>query len=576
MVRRDPRPACETKLAYLSWTYDTRGDGSSWRQKASYALLGMDTMIVQKIIRVRLTRHGVVFSESPSSEKVAASRGLCSTCAPTSTFTSSPSTNVTVSERGSPSAGAIAGAATAAAIIIIIIIILSIGKSELMLVFVLRRRKKHRPSCDTSEAETLGSDSGATGSEKLNSLKDAFSRMSKDPFAPFGGRVDKPDYPYRPSTGTFELDGVAITVVELPATSVPEVSGPVNMAATALDKASKPDTVKTAAAAPDEASDPDIVKTAPDEASDPDIVKTAATASGEVSEPNTVKAAAAAPDEASEPDIVKTASDEASEPETVKTVPDEASELDTVKAVAAVSDEVSEPDAVKTVSDEYFEPDTVKTALGEASEPDTVDTAAKAPYEASDLDIVKTAARAPDKASEPRTAPPTPEPAATLASPSSPQGKIAYNIDTKADDGANAESFDRTGLSSIKESHTKQKQLALERKANKPLAEEVQRRQVTSDLSVHVGILYLRGLGLDDDCFATNTTIHQLIFSNPLKPQHRKHATAARFAHLAEQQGTRIGEGGKAVISILATLSLLVVSSAGFTEESQSREFVQA
>ncbi|KAG5975179.1 hypothetical protein E4U58_001807 [Claviceps cyperi] len=255
---------------------------------------------------VTVTRHGVVFSESPSSEKAAASRGLCSTCAPTSTFTSSPSTDV--SERGSPSAEAIAGAATAAAIIIIIIIILSIGKSELILVFVLRRRKKHRASCDASEAETLGSDSGATGSEKSNSLKDAFSfsRMSKDPFAPFGGRADNPDYPYRPSTGTFELDGVAITVVELPATSIPEM----------------PDTVKTVAAAPDEASDPEIVKTA---------------------------------------------------------------------------------------------------------------------------------ARAPDKASESRTAPPTPEPAATLASPSSPQGKIvplndanANNINTKADAGANAQSFDRS------------------------------------------------------------------------------------------------------------------------------------
>ncbi|KAG6119166.1 hypothetical protein E4U13_007923 [Claviceps humidiphila] len=456
---------------------------------------------------VTVTRHGVVFSESPSSEKAAASRGLCSTCAPASTFTSSPSTDV--SERGSPSAGAIAGAAIAAAIIIIIIIILSIGKSELMLVFVLRRRKKHQPSCDTSEAETLGSDSGATGSEKLNSLKDAFSRMSKDPFAPFGGRVDKPDYPYRPSTGTFELDGVAITVVELPATSVPEVSGPVNMAATVLDKASKPDTVKTAL---DKASEPETVKTATDEASEPDTVKAAAAATNEASDPDIVKRASTAPDEDTEPDIVKTAPDEASEPDTVETAatatdeasdpdivktattaPDEASEMDIVKAAAAVSDEASEPDTVKTASDEDFEPDTVKTAPDEASEPDTVDTAAKAPYEASDLDIVETAARAPDKASEPRTAPPTPEPAATLASPSSPQGKIAYNINIKADAGANAESFDRTRLSS-KESHPKQKQLALERKANKPLADEVQRHQVkvACDLSVHVGILYLK------------------------------------------------------------------------------------
>ncbi|KAG6250031.1 hypothetical protein E4U23_001717 [Claviceps purpurea] len=195
---------------------------------------------------------------------------------------------------------------------------------SLIMVFVLRRRKKSRANCDASEAVTLSSDSGATGSEKSNPTKDGFSRMSSDPFAPFGGRVDKPSY--RPSTGTFELDGVAITAVELPATSIPEV----------------PDTVKTAATAPDEASEPDTVKTA-----------------------------AAAPDEASESDIVKTAA----------TAPDEASESDTVK-----------------------------TAPDEASEPD----------------IVKTATAAPDEASEPSTAPPTPEPAATLASPSSPQGKTTY------------------------------------------------------------------------------------------------------------------------------------------------------
>ncbi|KAG6053314.1 hypothetical protein E4U17_004832 [Claviceps sp. LM77 group G4] len=238
---------------------------------------------------VTVTRHTVVFSEaprstaSPSSVEAATSTSRCSTCTPTPTLTSSPLSNE--SERGTLSAGAIAGAATGAAIIITILFIL---------VFVSRRRKKHRASCDASEADTLGSDSGATGSEKLNSTKDGFSRMSSDPFAPFGGRVDKPNYSYRPSTGTFELDGVAITAVELPAASMPEVS----------------ETVKTATIAPGEGSEPDTVKTAPDEASKPDIVKTAA--------------------------------------------------------------------------------------------------------------------RAPDKASEPRTASPTPEPAATLASPSSPQGKIAY------------------------------------------------------------------------------------------------------------------------------------------------------
>lgn len=49
----------------------------------------------------------------------------------------------------------------------------------------------------------------------------------------------------------------------------------------------------------------------------------------------------------------------------------------------------------------------------------------------------------------------------------------------------------------------KQKQLALERKANKPLADEVQRHQVkvACDLSVHVGILYLSTYVVNDSIF---------------------------------------------------------------------------
>ncbi|KAG6316682.1 hypothetical protein E4U22_006897 [Claviceps purpurea] len=64
-------------------------------------------------------------------------------------------------------------------------------------------------------------------------------------------RADNSDYPYRPSTGTFEMDGVAI----LPAASIPEVPGTVKTAAAALDKTSESDTANTAAAAPDEASE---------------------------------------------------------------------------------------------------------------------------------------------------------------------------------------------------------------------------------------------------------------------------------------------------------------------------------
>ncbi|KAG6085865.1 hypothetical protein E4U33_000805 [Claviceps sp. LM78 group G4] len=131
----------------------------------------------------------------------------------------------------------------------IIIIILFV------LVFALRRRKTNRASCDASEAGSLGSRSGATRSEKSNAKKDEFLRMSSNPFAPFGGRADNFDYPYRPSTGTFEMDGVAISGVELPAASIPEGTDIVKTAAMAPDKASESDTVNTAEAAPDEASE---------------------------------------------------------------------------------------------------------------------------------------------------------------------------------------------------------------------------------------------------------------------------------------------------------------------------------
>ncbi|KAG6053312.1 hypothetical protein E4U17_004830 [Claviceps sp. LM77 group G4] len=68
-------------------------------------------------------------------------------------------------------------------------------------------------------------------------------------------RADNFDYPYRPSTGTFEMDGVAISGVELPAASIPEGTDIVKTAAMAPDKASESDTVNTAEAAPDEASE---------------------------------------------------------------------------------------------------------------------------------------------------------------------------------------------------------------------------------------------------------------------------------------------------------------------------------
>ncbi|KAG6169276.1 hypothetical protein E4U11_004427 [Claviceps purpurea] len=68
------------------------------------------------------------------------------------------------------------------------------------------------------------------------------------------------------------------------------------------------------------------------------------------------------------------------------------------------------------------------------------------------------------------------------------------NVNTKADAGANTERCDRTGLSS-KESHAKQKQLALGTKPRSRWSTThevpIQRHQVACDLSVHIDMEYI-------------------------------------------------------------------------------------
>ncbi|KAG5928634.1 hypothetical protein E4U42_000239 [Claviceps africana] len=175
---------------------------------------------------VTVTKHTVVFSEAPPStespaatgdahttsvEATAASAAPCSTCISTHIPTEAPSTDA--SGGGGFPSGAIAGAATGGAVIAIMV---------LVLVFVSRRRKKRRENHDASESETLGCDARVDGCEKSNPSHVGHLRPNSDPFAPFGGRADRPEHLHRPPSGTFEMDGAGISAVELPAVNISE------------------------------------------------------------------------------------------------------------------------------------------------------------------------------------------------------------------------------------------------------------------------------------------------------------------------------------------------------------------
>lgn len=121
-----------------------------------------------------------------------------------------------------------------------------------ILVLTLVRRKKRRGS---ETGSVLPQDNGRDDVVEDKHFPHPVSahttgtQGSSDPFAPFGGesrpicslqnypssfsnalhlgRADQPEDPYRPASGTFEMDGNSAAPVELPATSVSS-SGPTN------------------------------------------------------------------------------------------------------------------------------------------------------------------------------------------------------------------------------------------------------------------------------------------------------------------------------------------------------------
>ncbi|KPM45433.1 hypothetical protein AK830_g1088 [Neonectria ditissima] len=172
--------------------------------------------------RVTVTKHTVIVtdkapSRTPSSTTLSSS-ALKSTSVPSSGATSVVPVE-TAAVDGSPgdesnstfSTGAIAGAAIGGAIALAIIALLA--------VVFLRRRKQKRPHSQASIEDIRESTSGEKNFFQAVSPHTTGTQGSGDPFAPFGGRADKPEDPHRPPSGTFEMEGTSTAPVELPAES---------------------------------------------------------------------------------------------------------------------------------------------------------------------------------------------------------------------------------------------------------------------------------------------------------------------------------------------------------------------
>ncbi|GFP53605.1 hypothetical protein ACSS6W_001167 [Trichoderma asperelloides] len=112
--------------------------------------------------------------------------------------------------------GAIVGIAVGAVALIAIIVVI---------VLTLVRRKKQRRSEADFDLQDNGRDDVVEEKHFPHpvSAHTTGTQGSSDPFAPFGGRADQPEDPYRPASGAFEMDGSSAAPIELPAVSV---SGP--------------------------------------------------------------------------------------------------------------------------------------------------------------------------------------------------------------------------------------------------------------------------------------------------------------------------------------------------------------
>ncbi|KAK7430888.1 hypothetical protein QQZ08_002678 [Neonectria magnoliae] len=172
--------------------------------------------------RVTVTKHTLIVTDKAPSRTPTATTFSSSTLKSTSA-PSSGATNIvpieTAAVDGSSgdnsgssfSTGAIAGAAIGGVIALAIIAVLT--------AVFLRRRRQRRPHSQASIGDIRESTSGEKNFFQAVSPHTTGTQGSGDPFAPFGGRADKPEDPHRPPSGTFEMEGTSTAPVELPAES---------------------------------------------------------------------------------------------------------------------------------------------------------------------------------------------------------------------------------------------------------------------------------------------------------------------------------------------------------------------
>ncbi|KFA48427.1 hypothetical protein S40293_00387 [Stachybotrys chartarum IBT 40293] len=176
---------------------------------------------------ITVTRHTTIVTDRFPSSRITSSETLSSsqtTSAQSTTFTSSLTSSRLPEETGVdtvPSGGdldnslpqnAIIGIATGGGIALILLIV--------AMLFIWRHSKVSREQKQSRDMDRAARDDLVE--EKHFPTVSAQTtgtgtHAGSDPFAPFGGRADTAEDPYRPRSGVFEMDGTSAAPVELPA-----------------------------------------------------------------------------------------------------------------------------------------------------------------------------------------------------------------------------------------------------------------------------------------------------------------------------------------------------------------------
>ncbi|KAF4449658.1 fatty-acid amide hydrolase [Fusarium austroafricanum] len=202
---------------------DEDNEETTYRHKHSKTMTDSGTTItVPNPNRVTVTKNTLIFtSKLPSSitpvESITGTRtGTNVFTLPTAPLESTPGVNPTETgtsntspenNSGGPSIGLIVGGVVGG--------IAALGLVVLA-VILLRRRKHNEEQFVDSADGPYNFDEKEEKSYLGRVLSRNANQKNPDPFAPFGGRIDRVDDPLRPPSGTFEMDATENVVHELP------------------------------------------------------------------------------------------------------------------------------------------------------------------------------------------------------------------------------------------------------------------------------------------------------------------------------------------------------------------------